>query len=124
MDKWAGRITLSVLYGFTIVALWSVLRELPFLMETGGWFAVIGQLMAVISTLIMLFLLGVLCLALVCLPVLLFFAISAPGDIERLTWSGFSDELGRRSLQIANPVWKTLDKSGGDCAESNQNDSE
>ncbi len=77
-------------------------------METGGWFAVFGQLMAVISTLIMLFLLVVLCLALVCLPVLLFFAISAPDDIERLTWRSFGDALGRRTLQIANPVWKTL----------------
>ena len=97
-----------MLFGVTIVAFWSVLREWSYLMETGGWFAVLGQLMAVISTLVMLFLLGALCLAVVCLPVLLFFGIGAPDKIERLTWNSFAQAFGRRCLLIANPVWKTL----------------
>lgn len=77
-------------------------------METGGLFAVFGQLMAVISTLVVLFLMGALCLAVVCLPVLLFFGIGAPEKIERLTWSSVGYGVGRRCLLIANPVWKTL----------------
>ena len=67
-----------------------------------------GQLMAVVSTLVVMFLLGVLCLALLCLPVLLFFSMVGPDAIERLTWDNFADSMSRWLLQIANPVWKIL----------------
>ena len=77
-------------------------------METGGWFAVYGQLVAVISTMVMLFLLGALCLAVVFLPMLLFIGIGAPDKIERLTWSSFGHVLSQGCLLIANPVWKTI----------------
>lgn len=99
------------------IALGSTLNEWSYLIEAGGWFAILGHFMAVAATLVMLFICGVLALSILVLPLILLFSLSED-DLRALTSA--SREMrspravlgtclglaGRAMLAVADPIWK------------------
>jgi len=99
-----------VLGGGVVLAALTVARDGAELAATGGWFAVLGQFLAVLATLAVLGLLAALAVALALLPLLLYFGLADPERHERLTLTGAlvagTRALGATSFAAANRVWK------------------
>ena len=101
------------------VALASTAADWRHLVETGGWFALLGHFLMVAATLVMLFLAGVLALALAALPLILLFgrneddffafteASRARHSIRALA-GVMRRIIARALLAAAEPIWKAL----------------
>ena len=112
-----GRLSTIVTYLpalLVAVALASTAADWRHLAESGGWFAMLGHFLMVSATLVLLFLAGVLALALAALPFILlfcrneddFFALaeaSRAGLPAMARWI-----IVRPLLAIIDPVWKAL----------------
>ena len=101
------------------VALASTAAEWRHLVESGGWFAMLGHFLMVAATLVMLFLAGVLALALAVLPVIFlfgrneedFFALteaSRARDSTRALFGVMRRIIVRSVLAVIDPLWKAL----------------
>ncbi|MDH3690507.1 MAG: hypothetical protein OEU36_13595 [Gammaproteobacteria bacterium] len=73
MRKVSEVISVVALSTLVSITLWSVVRDWTYLTSVGGWFAVLGQTLAVITALAMIVIVIGLALALLALPVLLYF---------------------------------------------------
>lgn len=73
MRKVSEVISIVALSTLVSITLWSVLRDWTYLTSVGGWFAVVGQTLAVITALAMIVIVIALALALLTLPVLIYF---------------------------------------------------
>ncbi len=82
-------------------ALAVVLGDLSYLLEEGGWYAVLGQFLAVATTLIMIIIGGVAAVTLLALPFLFCFSI-----YEELQRPIGPLKLGARFYRVANGGWK------------------
>lgn len=107
---------LGVLVG---TAVSSTLENWSLLVETGGWFAVLGHFLAVAATLAMIVVAAALALALLALPILVYYAVTEPGARDLATLAdrvrsplrlrrAAAAALGRAALALAEPVWKAL----------------
>lgn len=105
--------------GLLAIALVSTAADWRYLVETGGWFALLGNFMMVAATLVLLFLAGVLALCLAALPFIYlfwrneddFFALAAAsraGQSPRALLAVMRRIMVRRLIAVANPIWKAL----------------
>ncbi len=112
-------VSVAFLIGFISVTIWAVAGDWQHLSTVGGWFAVLGQFLAVSATLAMLCLLSALCVALLCLPLLLYFSLANPASHERLTpaaalslstkaLSTAARRTSRWLLRFLNFLWKCV----------------
>ena len=101
------------------IALGSTLNEWAYLVETGGWYAVLGHFMAVAATLVILYICGVLALSILVLPLILLYSLNED-DFEafaaanrtvrspRAVLATCVGVAGRALLAVADPAWKGL----------------
>ena len=108
-------ISRLLLWGIFALAAWTVVRDWSYLMEAGGWFALLGQFMAVTWTLLFLVVLVLLGIVLLFLPLLIYFGVSEHQANEELSLARAAHllvqglrRLGRLTLRVANPIWKAL----------------
>lgn len=101
------------------IAVGSTLSNWSFLVEVGGWFALLGHFMAVAATLVFLYVCGALALALLVMPLILLFSLReddflALAEASRTTRSPravlatCAAVAGRSLLAVADPLWKAL----------------
>ncbi len=95
-----------VLGGIVLCALWVVVRDGATLAAVGGWYAVLGQFLAVAATLALLVLLGTLALALLALPVLFVLRLATDDRGAAMSRQTVSRGLAGTALRLADPVWK------------------
>ena len=105
-----------VLGGVILYALWVVARDSTTLLAVGGWYAILGQFLAVAATMMLFVLLGVLILGLLSLPVLFVLRLTSDDGglvVSRLTIlrlaSAIADApraFADTSLRLADSVWK------------------
>ena len=89
-----------VLWGIVTISVWTIARDGSLLMASAGLFAVFGQFFAVFFTLILLVVAVLLMCALLCLPLVIYYASSPNLLPER--------SLGAWLIHFANPGWKLL----------------
>lgn len=100
------------------IALWAVVCDWELLMTSGGWFAVLGQLMAVIATIVLMTVMVLLGIALVLLPFIAYAAVVSGGRNPNLAITALprylrvaagrrAAQLGRHLYAVANATWKT-----------------
>jgi hypothetical protein len=105
-----------VLGGIVLCALWAVARDGAALLAVGGWYAVLGQFLAVAATMTLLIVLGALVVAVLSLPVLFVLRLTTDDGgfvMSRLTVSrlalaaaGAPRGLADTALRLADRVWK------------------
>lgn len=108
-------VALATLVGVTV---WTVARDWVYLTSIGGWFAVLGQLLAVFATLIMVVIVVTLAAALLALPfILCSLAVTRTDTPQTLpaivrTITGIARRqvcsLGRKLFAVVNYGWKIL----------------
>ncbi len=117
-----GRLSTIVSYLpalFVTVALVSTAADWRYLVEAGGWFAVLGHFLMVAATLVLLFLAGILVLALAALPFILlfcrnqddFFALAEASRARHSTRALLAvcrRIMVRSMLAVIDPLWKAL----------------
>ena len=101
------------------IAAGSTLNDWAYLVETGGWYAVLGHFMAVAATLVILFICGVLALSILVLPLIVLFSLNED-DLDALATASRKARspravlatclgvAGRALLAVADPLWKGL----------------
>ncbi len=101
------------------IAVGSTLSNWSFLVEAGGWFALLGHFVAVAATLVFLYICGVLALSLLVMPLIVLFSLReddflALAEASRTTRSPravlgtCAGVAGRAVLAVADPLWKAL----------------
>ena len=99
------------------IALASTVADWDALVESGGWFALLGNFFMVAATLVLLYIAGVLALGLAALPIILlfcrnqddFFALaeaSRAGQLPRALLAVLRGIIARSILALVNPPWK------------------
>ena len=99
------------------IALASTVGDWDALVESGGWFALLGNFLMVASTLVLLYIAGVLALGLAALPIILlfcrneddFFALaeaSRAGHSLSALLAVLRRIMARSILALVNPLWK------------------
>lgn len=101
----AGLLARIVLWSILGVSAWTVARDWSMLVEHGGLFAVVGQFLAVVCTLGLAVVLVLLCVGVLMLPVLVYYAVAEPDFVEERT-------PGDWLVRVVNPIWKMLWWSG------------
>ena len=99
MQRIVGYFSLAVITGLVGISLGAVVGDLGMLVDSGGWFAVVGQFMAVFSTLVLGLLLAVLGVSVLMLPVFAYFLVAAPSG-QRISSAGAGLYRG------AERIWK------------------
>lgn len=114
MRRIGDLIPVIVLGAIGGIAIWATANGWSSLLDEGGWYALLGQFLAVAATLAFLFVACVLRLTLLALPLLLLFGLSdqgrAPGGVARRPADAFRtgvSGLARAAYAIANALWKT-----------------
>ncbi len=101
------------------IAVGSTLSNWSFLVEAGGWFALLGHFVAVSATLVFLYICGVLALSLLVMPLILLFSLreddflalaeaSRTKRSPRAVLAACAGVAGRAVLAVADPPWKAL----------------
>ena len=101
------------------IAVGSTLSNWSFLVEAGGWFALLGHFVAVAATLVFLYVCGVLALSLLVMPLILLFSLreddflalaeaSRTRRSPRAVLVTCAAVAGRAVLAVADPLWKAL----------------
>lgn len=92
------------------IALASTAADWRLLVETGGWFALLGHFMMVAATLVLLFLAGVLALCLAALPLVLLFGLNEDSffALAEARRAGPLATARRFMLAMLNPPWRAL----------------
>ena len=101
------------------IALGSTLSNWSFLVEAGGWFALLGHFIAVAATLVFLYICGVLALAILVMPLIIWFSwreddflalaeASRANRSPRAVLVTCAAVAGRAVLAVADPLWKAL----------------
>ena len=117
-----GRLSTFVSYLpalLVAVALVSTAADWRYLVEAGGWFAVLGHFLMVASTLVLIFLAGLLALALAALPFILlfcrnqddFFALAEASQARHSTRALLAVMrriIARSLIAVIDPLWKAL----------------
>ena len=117
-----GRLSTIVSYLpalLVAVALASTVADWRHLAEAGGWFAMVGHFLMVAATLVLLFLAGMLALALAALPFVLlfcrneddFFALAEASQARHSTRALLAvcrRIMVRSMLAVIDPLWKAL----------------
>ena len=106
-------VPFAALAAAVLASAWSVLRAWDSLWQIGGAFAIIGQFLAVFTTIALAFILGVLLLILLITPLLAYWLVvyNTPGEsIERWKDNGrqVARVTGRIAYRIADGVWKCV----------------
>jgi hypothetical protein len=101
------------------IAVGSTLSNWSFLVDSGGWFALLGHFIAVAATLVFVYICGVLALALLAMPLIVLFslrednflALAKPSRTRpspRAVLATCVAAARRAVLAVADPPWKAL----------------
>ncbi len=101
------------------IAVGSTLSNWSFLVEVGGWYALLGHFVAVAATLVFVYICGVLALSLLAMPLILWFSLreddflalaeaSRTRRSPRAVLATSAAVAGRAVLAVADPLWKAL----------------
>ncbi|MFP6744771.1 MAG: hypothetical protein VCB77_06235 [Alphaproteobacteria bacterium] len=120
------------------IALGSTLNNWSYLSEVGGWFALLGHFMAVAATLVMIYIAGVLVLAVLAAPVIILFSMHDDDSFAltkamhalaspRTLLATCRRSIARALMVVAEPLWKAVwwcwwFVSGRDAADTTAND--
>ena len=108
------------------VALWSCLNDLAFLLDVGGWYAVLGRFVLVSVTLSFVLVVGAAVIAMIAAPVLILFAFSDPSAefdpahmAASLDWrdvGGMGRAARRTGWRITEAGWRAAWRCGWSVA--------
>ncbi len=97
------------------IALGSTLSNWGYLVDIGGWFALVGHFVAIAATLVFIYICGVLALSILVAPIIVLFSMR---DDDSFALTKAMNALGnprvllaacrRAIMTIADPLWKAL----------------
>ena len=110
MRRLGETLPVIVLGAVVGVALWSCLSDLAYLLEAGGWYAVLGRFVLVSVTLSFVVVAGAAVLAMIAAPVLVLFAFSDPNaefDPAHMVLSfGWRGAARRTGWRVTEAGWR------------------
>lgn len=101
------------------IALGSTLNNWSYLSEVGGWFALLGHFVSVAATLVMIYIAGVLVVAVLAAPIIILFSMQDDDSFAltramhalaspRTLLATCRRSIARALMAVAEPVWKAL----------------